>query len=116
MATTHDREPVSRVKSTARRLLPAPLTVRLDDVPLDTMVMPSLKRIVAGDVTPEEHARAIELDALQRIKQWKSASLQKRGDTIAGLLDLVSAMNRYPPQQTEFPGFPGSPKRPKRDA
>ena len=91
--------------------LPPPLSVTLDDVSLDVIAMPSLKRIVAGEVTPEEHARAKVLDALQRIKRWKGATLQERGDTIAGLLDLASAINRFPPQRTEFPGFPGSPKR-----
>ena len=95
---------------TARRL-PPPLNLSLDDVPLDRMVMPSLKQIINREVTPEEQARAEVLEALQRVKQWRGASLKQRGDTIAGLLDLVSAMGRYPPQRTEFPGFPGSPKR-----
>jgi hypothetical protein len=85
--------------------------ISIDDVPLDVIVMPSLKRIIAGEVTPEEHARAVRMDQLQRIKRWRDATLQERGRAIADLLDVVSAMNRFPPQQTEFPGFPGSPKR-----
>ncbi len=108
-------QPSSRVASQAatgdRNRLPPPLHVALDDVPLDTMVMPSLKQIVNREVTAEEHARAAVLDALQRVRRWRYATLKERGDAIAGLLDLVSAMGRFPPQRTEFPGFPGSPKR-----
>lgn len=91
--------------------LPPPLSVSLDDVPLDTIAMPPLRRIVNREVTPEELDRARVLDALQRVKQWKTASVRERGEAIADLLNLVSAMNRFPPQRTEFPGFPGSPKR-----
>jgi hypothetical protein len=83
----------------------------LDDVPLDVIAMPPLKRIIAGDVTPEEHARAIRLDQLQRVKRWRRATLEERGRAVAELMDLVSAMDRFPPQQSEFPGFPGSLKR-----
>jgi hypothetical protein len=86
--------------------------ISIDDVPLDVIVMPSLKRIVAGEVAPEEHARAIKMDQLQRIKRWRHATLEERGRAIADLLDLVAGMDRFTPQQTEFPGFPGSPKRP----
>jgi hypothetical protein len=92
---------------------PALDDISIDDVPLDVIVMPSLKRIIAGEVTPEEHARAIKMDQLQRIKRWRHATLEERGRAIAELLNLVAGMNRFPPQQTEFPGFPGSPKRSK---
>jgi hypothetical protein len=86
--------------------------ISIDDVPLDVIVMPPLKRIIAGEVTSDEHARAIKLDQLQRIKRWRHATLEERGRAIADLLDFVAGANRFPPQQTEFPGFPGSPKRP----
>jgi hypothetical protein len=106
--------PNGRMQSDAQSAERSPAAlddISIDDVPLDVIVMPSLKRIVAGEVTPEEHARAIKMDQLQRIKRWRHATLEERGRAIADLLDLVSGMDRFPPQQTEFPGFPGSPKR-----
>ena len=111
MASEHE---VSRTHTSIGSVDPNPPAgedISIDDVPLDVIVMPSLKRIVAGEVTPEEHARAVRMDQLQRIKRWRDATLRERGRAIADLLDVVSAMNRFPPQQTEFPGFPGSPKR-----
>jgi hypothetical protein len=83
-------------------------------LPPGEVPMPPLKRIIAGEVSPEELAFRHRLDELDRIRRWRNATLEERGRTIAGLLDLVSAMGRFPPQQTEFPGFPGSPKRRKR--
>lgn len=80
-------------------------------LPAGEAPMPPLKRIVAGEVSPEELAFRQRLDDLDRTRRWRGATLEERGRTIAELLDLVSAMGRFPPQQTEFPGFPGSPKR-----
>jgi hypothetical protein len=111
MAPEHD---IRESQANARNVEPSPPPtddISIDDVPLDVIVMPSLKRIIAREVTPEEHARAIKMDQLQRIKRWRHATLEERGKAIAELLDLVSGMNRFPPQQTELPGFPGSPKR-----
>ena len=107
--------PNNRTQSGSKRAERPPAAlddISIDDVPLDLIVMPPLKRIIAGEVTPEEHARAIKMDQLQRIKRWRHATLEERGRAIADLLDLVAGMDRFPPQQTEFPGFPGSPKRP----
>jgi hypothetical protein len=77
--------------------------------------MPPLKRIIAGEVSPEELAFRQRLDELDRVRRWRNATLEERGWAIADLLDFVSAMGRFPPQRTEFPGFPGSPKRRKRE-
>jgi hypothetical protein len=105
---------------TTRRSLQADGRVYEEDdlgpiLPPGEVPIPPLKRIIAGEVSPEELAFRQRLDDLDRIRRWRKATLEERGQTIAGLLDLVSAMGRFPPQQTEFPGFPGSPKHWKRE-
>jgi hypothetical protein len=75
--------------------------------------MPPLKQILAGEVSPEELAFRQRLDDLDRIRRWRAATLEERGRAIAGLLDLVWSMGRFPPKHAEFPGFPGSHRRPK---
>jgi hypothetical protein len=51
--------------------------------------------------TPDQ-ATADELD---RWSYWRKATLEERGATLAGLLRLVSAMRRFPPKQSMFPGW-----------
>jgi hypothetical protein len=40
------------------------------------------------------------------INRWRQASLEEKGQALAGLLKLVDAIGNYPPKRTRFPGFP----------
>lgn len=40
------------------------------------------------------------------IERWRQASLEQKGQAMAGLLKLVDAVGNFPPKQTRFPGFP----------
>lgn len=44
-------------------------------------------------------------DELDRWARWRKASREERARVLAGLLDLVEAMGRFPPKRDRFPGW-----------
>lgn len=44
-------------------------------------------------------------DQLESWTRWRSATIEERARVLAGLLDLVSAMGRFPPKRETFPGW-----------
>ncbi len=44
-------------------------------------------------------------DELDRWVRWRKATREERARTLAGLLDLVEAMRRFPPKRDRFPGW-----------
>lgn len=46
---------------------------------------------------PEQEAEDIEY--------WRNATMEEKGEMLAGLLRFVHAAGNYPPKRTQFPGF-----------
>ena len=68
------------------------------------MPKPSLRDVITPGYVAQtaDEAAADELD---RWSRWRAATVQERAETLAGLLDLVSSMGRFPPKQDQFPGW-----------
>lgn len=39
------------------------------------------------------------------LTEWKQATLEQKGEALAGLLRLVKAIGNYPPKRSQFPGW-----------
>jgi hypothetical protein len=68
------------------------------------MPKPSLRDTLRPDYVAETADEA-SADQLARWARWRGATVQERAETLAALLDLVSAMGRFPPKRDQFPGW-----------
>jgi hypothetical protein len=68
------------------------------------MPKPSLRDTMMPGYTPQTADQATA-DELDRWSRWRVASMKERAEVLAGLLDLVSAIGRFPPKRDTFPGW-----------
>jgi hypothetical protein len=68
------------------------------------MPKPSLRETLAPGYVAET-ADQPSADNLERWARWRKTTIEERARALAGLLDLVSAMGRFPPKRDQFPGW-----------
>ena len=68
------------------------------------MPKPSLRDTLKPDYVAET-AEEASAEQLARWARWRGATMQERARTLVALLDLVSAMGRFPPKRDQFPGW-----------
>lgn len=68
------------------------------------LAKPSLREAMAAHYVAETDEQA-SADELERWDRWRKSTIEERARVLAGLLDLVAAMGRFPPKSDSFPGW-----------
>ncbi len=68
------------------------------------MPKPSLRETMAPNYVAETADQATA-DELDRWARWRPTTIAERARELAGVLDLVEAIGRFPPKRDQFPGW-----------